>query len=883
MTVRTTIGVPAVRAREPSTAILASVGATVTVVLLLALPDGLAGVVRARGVAAVAGILTLLCSLATPPRFRVVAGVYGVIGAVGSLAQVRLGVSAWRVLTFDIAAVACYLSAIAALRTRLWRRLTSPGTMARTGVVLLAGALLLRLIPGGVGAYALANGRLPLPVIGSVQIGEFTRLMIIAGVALLAHDAGLVTLARVRGAESRLLAVVGAVLFAGNLALLAFVDRGPAVLTAAACGVVLVSVLGPVRWTLAGKRAVGIVLLTAVGLLVFLMVSSTVVLGRFSAIFVPSGQAAYALNAMRSGGLIGEGFGSSPFVNSIEVPGSDDLPAVIGADLGSLVLCALVLASYFVLTRLLAAAVSNRTAAAAVSLGLVTALIIQTAWCVLAVLGLAPLTGLSVPGLTITGSGIVPTALALGTTTALLAENDSTAQVPLGFTRSITALNFMRPVLGATVVACLAVTLVRPTIATRDEILLPRGRLLTATGTPIALTVDGQRVYPNGALYSDLGVLEQDSVAEYGIESAAGKLLTSGGRPHGSLWVSILHPSTPRPADVVTTVDPDLQTAAQTALAGKQGEAVVVDSSTGAVRALYSTDEPDPGQPPAGPLPSRSRLAQYPLGSVFEVITGAAALLDQVSPDAAPFSSLVLPHGEAVRNENGVACPDSSIITMLSASCNTTAAYLGMQLGADSLQYVAQTYFGADRPLSYDGGMASKLTTGLIGPTQPGALARTAFGLQDVRATALDVAVIGAVEAHSLTSAERTPAPRLIDGVCLGTTFHAVTNTKTVGQALPRDVAEQIYQGLRDAAEYGTAAGFAGSNHEIAVKIGTVEEGIVNNSIESDTWVLALADKRWVVAVHIHNSGNVAPEDARVAAETVIAAIPKKDSVKPCR
>jgi cell division protein FtsW (lipid II flippase) len=882
MTAHTVIGLPSVRPHEATTATLGSAGAAVTAVLLLVVPNGLAGVVEARGVAAVAGILTLLCSLATPARFRVVAGVYGVIGTVGSLAQIRLGVSGWRVLAFDIAAVACYVSAIMAVRTHLWRRLTVPGAMARTGAALLAGALLLRLIPRLDGTYALANGRLPVPVVGSVQIGEFTRLMIVACTALLAHDAGLILLARVRGVESRVLAVVGALLLAGNLALLARVDRGPAVITAAACGVVLLNVLGPVRWTPATRRAVRIGLLLSGGFLVFLTVSSTVVLGRFLAVFVPSGQAAYALNAMRSGGLIGGGFGSSPFVNSIEVPGSDDLPAVIGADLGSLALCAIVLACYFALTRLLAVAMASRTAATAVSLGLVTALTIQTAWCVLAVLGLAPLTGLSVPGLTITGSGVVPTALALGFTTALLAENDPAAQAPLRLVRSRTALGFMRPVLGATVLACLALTLIRPIITTRDEILLPRGRVLTALGTPIAVTADGRRFYPDGVLYADLGVLEQASVAEYGIEATAGRLLTSGGRPSGSLLTNILHPANPRPADVVTTVDPGLQTAAQVALAGKQGAVVVLDSSTGAARALYSTGEPDPGRPPAGPLPSRSRLTRYPLGGLFEVVTGTAALIYQVSPAHAPASSLVVPDGATVHNQNGVACPDPSIITMLSESCNTTAAYLGMQLGDQRLQYVAQTYFGADRSLPYDGGAAPGLATGLTGSTQPGALAYTAFGLADVRASALDVAVVGAAEAHALTSTGQPPAPRLIEGVCRRATFRAVTGTITVGQALPRDAAEQIYLGMRSAAEHGAAAGFAGSEHEIAVKTSTVEEGIINGAAQSDSWILALVDKRWAVAVHIHNSGNADPSMAQVVAEAVIAAIPKKESVKPC-
>jgi len=146
--------------------------------------------------------------------------------------------------------------------------------------------------------------------------------------------------------------------------------------------------------------------------------------------------------------------------------------------------------------------------------------------------------------------------------------------------------------------------------------------------------------------YRRLGYDGSERVGQAGIEKWAEKYLAGqhGGilqviNPQGQI-ISTLGQTSPKPADsIYLTLDSNLQAKAQQAMEFFRGAVVVMEVDTGRVLAMASAQDFDPNyfeanNPNAGganlltdgALINRATQGQYPLGSVFKVITMSAAL-----------------------------------------------------------------------------------------------------------------------------------------------------------------------------------------------------------------------------------------------------------------
>ena len=145
--------------------------------------------------------------------------------------------------------------------------------------------------------------------------------------------------------------------------------------------------------------------------------------------------------------------------------------------------------------------------------------------------------------------------------------------------------------------------------------------------------------------YARNSLVGQSGLERWGENYLSGK---SGGTlyvvgPTGSI-VSFLGKTSPQPADAVyTTIDRSLQIQTEQALGDFRGAIVVMERDTGRVLAMASSPDFDPNlfnpQNPNSanglgsvvnnedrPLVNRATQGQYPLGSVFKIITMAAAI-----------------------------------------------------------------------------------------------------------------------------------------------------------------------------------------------------------------------------------------------------------------
>ena len=150
--------------------------------------------------------------------------------------------------------------------------------------------------------------------------------------------------------------------------------------------------------------------------------------------------------------------------------------------------------------------------------------------------------------------------------------------------------------------------------------------------------------------YRRKGYQQDERVGRSGLEKWGEEYLT--GKRGGALYVfnaqgkpaTRLAESQAEPSHaIITTIDRDFQLAAQQAISKFRGAIVVLERDTGRVLALVSSPGFDPNafEPinfnstqmlyeissnPSQPLFNRATQGQYPLGSVFKIITMAAAL-----------------------------------------------------------------------------------------------------------------------------------------------------------------------------------------------------------------------------------------------------------------
>lgn len=204
----------------------------------------------------------------------------------------------------------------------------------------------------------------------------------------------------------------------------------------------------------------------------------------------------------------------------------------------------------------------------------------------------------------------------------------------------------------------------------------------------------------------DEGYEPGDRIGRTGIEAWAEDILRGrrGGRlvivgPNGQERRVLAEVPAVPAADVVTTIDLDLQEAAYRALGDRAGSVVAIDPRTGAIRALVSNPSYDPNRFLLGlrseewqalndeqkrPLIDRATQVGYPTGSTFKVVTMAAGMeylgLDAQSPfDCPPTFSL--PGSSAVwRDWNPQGQGRLTLHDALVQSCNTVFFQIGAQL-----------------------------------------------------------------------------------------------------------------------------------------------------------------------------------------------------------
>lgn len=437
----------------------------------------------------------------------------------------------------------------------------------------------------------------------------------------------------------------------------------------------------------------------------------------------------------------------------------------------------------------------------------------------------------------------------------------------------------------------------RNTRTVEDQYNVQRGAIIV-DGQPIAQSVpsnDGykyQRSYSDGKLYSAVTGYLGINGSSTGIESAMNKELS--GTSNADFLTRLKNTFTgqhPEGNSVELTIDATAQQAAYAALGNLQGAVVLEDVKTGKILAMVSKPDFDPNTlathdssaytaaytaleaAPGDPLINKAITDLNPPGSTFKPVVSSAAFgsgdYDENSLLPNP-SGLELPNSSTViHNDTGTACSgdDNGQVSILNAqvwSCNIPFAELGQKLGSDTIRKQAEAYgfnheFKIPMPVS---------TSRYPGYTDPAQLAQSAFGQQDDKATALQMAMNSA----TIANGGMVMYPNLVQQVITpDLQVQQPFTPRQFGRATSEDVAKTVTQMMVQGVNAGVATNARINGVSVAGKTGTAQNGANEPYTLWFTGFAPADNPQYAVSVVVENGGGLGQSSSGNAVAAPVA------------
>jgi peptidoglycan glycosyltransferase len=409
----------------------------------------------------------------------------------------------------------------------------------------------------------------------------------------------------------------------------------------------------------------------------------------------------------------------------------------------------------------------------------------------------------------------------------------------------------------------------------------PRGEILASDGTvlaqsvlaPAADTYKYRRVYPaaTAGLFANIVGWDSINYGRLGVEASYNQYLEAHNRTPKTIR-DLLTNSTVTD-NVTLTIQPKLQAVMANALnnipqtgVSSPVSAVALDPTTGDILAAYSTPTYDPNplvsediptetaayqadiHAPGNPILAKAYADTNAPGSTFKVVTSSAVYDHQpalANFDYPSVSFIPLPNSDkTLQNYQGESC-GGTLQDTLPQSCDTAFAQMGMSLGAVSMNAEAQAFgFNQVPPLDLPGAVKSNFpSVADLANNQP-AQAYSAFGQQNVTASALQMALVaagiangGVIETPHVMAQIRDSQGNLVTSYAPKPWLKA-TSTQT---------AQQVTSLMQGVVTKGTASNppVFPTDENVAAKTGTAEVGA--KAQYTTDWMIAFVPGSHVV------------------------------------
>jgi penicillin-binding protein A len=438
---------------------------------------------------------------------------------------------------------------------------------------------------------------------------------------------------------------------------------------------------------------------------------------------------------------------------------------------------------------------------------------------------------------------------------------------------------------------------------------IKRGLIRAADGTILATNrkrrVGGQtlyfRRYPQRGLFAHVVGYSTQSRSRSGLESSENDYLTGSNANLKTILDTTydrIRGVTVKGNDLWLTLRPGAQKVAMEQLAGKCGSVVVLDTHTGAVLVMASRPTFDPNLVerdfssinnirascrPAAPLLNRATDGLFVPGSIFKVVTSAAALdSGRYSINSRFFDrGYCIEYGKQVRNFGDQNGPEQfgsvDFLQALEHSINAVFCEIGKTIGAGRILGASKQFgFYEDPPLETPGNERSP--SGLYNrgklfyPSNPATQVdpgRLAFGQERMLTTPLQMAMVAAGVANSGVVMRPYVVGRVTGP---GGGVISRTHPHKFKRAMRTSTAQAINRMMQAVVTGGTGTAAQITGVRVAGKTGTAETGGSLNT----TWFIAFApadSPRYAIAVVLQDQTGAGGTTAAPIAKEVLQAL----------
>lgn len=314
---------------------------------------------------------------------------------------------------------------------------------------------------------------------------------------------------------------------------------------------------------------------------------------------------------------------------------------------------------------------------------------------------------------------------------------------------------------------------------------------------------------------------------------------------------------------VMLTIDYNIQKIAEEALYKNKvvGCSIVVDVKTGGIVALASSPDFDRNNAEKyynsdkGELINRA-LCSYNVGSVFKIVTSAAAMETNQS-----YEYVFNCQGKTQIGNTTFVCNkkdghgELTFTQGFAHSCNCLFYNLGMETGYDNIRKYAIDFGFGEEVLRINGFMESKGNIPLNDNITSGDVANISIGQGEIMATPLQVADLMCTIANDGIRKQLMLIGGIVDE---NGNLHNIMSVDT-GRIISVDTARNLKQMLKEAVEYGTGVNAKIDGVDTSGKTATAETGwMKKGEILTHGWFAGYfpSDKPQYVCVVLCEGGN---------------------------